>query len=322
MLATSFLFKKDKKRQLSRHAKISRDILRFSLYLEEDVKFNEKELSDWLVSNCNVFEFEPGTPKKNKPYKVLSEIGPLLRPLVKMGLIYQIGSEPEKNGTGQFAAYRYSTPGRLLALIIDSIDQEHRIQANHKIYEILQLHHSSNKSSKHQFFLQLLRIYHKQDRLDDMTEIIRKVLERVDYIPITDLMDIYEIMTVIYFIDLEKAKVFVSNWKSALNNLDQSTRNLFLYDIKLVYEERMASHKDLGDLSLFEEYRFELRENQEETALQARCIKCDIIQNLSYKTSNFMIRSLNNKPLSIKCPRCGVDNSMVIPIFGNSIDIL
>jgi hypothetical protein len=239
-----------------------------------------------------------------------------------MGLICHIGSEAEKNGTSQFAVYRYSTPGRLLALIIDSIDQEHRIQANHKIYEVLQLHHSFNKSSKYQFFLQLLTIYHLQDRLDDMTEIIRKALEKINYIPITDLMDIYEIVTVTYFTDLEKARVFLSNRKSALNNLDPYTKNLFLYDIKLVYEERMANHKDLGDPSLFEDYRFDLRGDPKETALQARCIKCDIVQNLSYKTSDLTIRSLNNKPLGIKCPNpnCGFDNCLVVPIFVNPFD--
>jgi hypothetical protein len=322
VLATGFLFKKDKKGQSSRRAKISRDILRFSLDIEEDVKFSEKELSDWLASNCNAFEFEPGTPTKNKSFKVLSEIGPSLGPLVEIGLIYQIGSEPEKNGTGQFAVYKYSTAGRLLALIIDSIDPEHRIQANHKIYEILQLHYSSNKSSKHQFFLKLLTIYHKQDRLDDLTGIIRKALQKVDYVPVTDLMDFYEIVSVTYFTDLEKARVFVSNWKSALNNLDPSTKNLFLYDIKLGYEEWMANHKDLGDPSLFEVYRFDLREDPEETALQARCIKCDIVQNLSYKTSNLTIRSLNNKPLDIKCPSCGADNCLVVSIFTNSYNTL
>ena len=322
MLATGFLFKRDKKGRPSRHAKISRDILRFSLNLKEDVRFSHKELSDWLVSNCNAFEFELGTPTKNKSYKVLKKIGPLLGQLVKLGLIYQVGSEPEKNGTSEFAVCRYSTQGLLLALIIDSIDREHRIQANHKIYEILRSHHSSNKSSKHQFFLQLLTIYHQQDRLDDMTEIIRKVLERVNHIPITNLTDIYEIVTVTYFTDLEKARFFVSNWKSALNNLDPSAKNLFLYDIKLVYEEWMANHKDLGDPSLFEDYRFDLRGDPEETALQARCIKCDIVQNLSYKTSNLTIRSLNDKPLDIKCPKCGVDNSMVVPIFGNPLNTI
>lgn len=184
------------------------------------------------------------------------------------------------------------------------------------------MHHSSNKSSKHQFFLQLLTIYYQQDRLDDMTRIIRKALEKVDYVQITDLMDIYEIVSVTYFTDLEKARVFASNWKSALNNLDPSTKNLFLYDMKLVYEERMANHKDLGDPLLFEGYRFELREDPEETALQARCIKCDIVQNLSYKTSNLTIRSLNNKPLNIKCPNCGVDNCMVVPIFGSPFNTI
>lgn len=322
MLATGFLFQRDKKGRLSRPARISRDVLRFSLHLEKDVKFNELELSTWLVKNCNVFDFEPGTPTKSKPYKVLREIGPLLGPFVEIGLIYQIGSEPEKNGTGQFAVYRYSTPGQLLALIIDSIDLVHRIQANYKIYEILQLHHSSNKSSKHQFFLQLLTIYHQLDRLDNMTEIIRKVLERVKYIPIRDLMDIYEIVSVTYFTDLEKAKVFVSNLKGALNNLDPSAKNLFLYDIKLVYEERMANHKDLGDPLLFEGYRFDLRGSPEETALQARCVKCNIVQNLSYKTSNLMIRSLNDQPLNIRCPNCDAGNSLVVPIFTNPYNTL
>ena len=311
-MATGILFQRDRKGRLKSHAKIFRDILRFSLNLEECNQFSQKELAAWLASNCSAFEFNPGTPTKTKPYKVLREIGPLLGPLVELGLIYQIGSEPEKNGTSEFAIWKYPVAGRLLALIIDSIDLEHRIQSNHKIYEILRLHHSSNKSSKHQFFLQLLTIYHQQDRLDDLTEIIRQMLERVDRIPVTDLMDIYEIVTVFYFTDLQKAKVFVSNRKNALNNLDLSAKNLFLYDIKLVYEERMANHKDLGDPSLFEGYRFELRGNPEETALQAKCIKCNIVLNLSDKTSKVVTRNFN-RPLNIRCPKCNKLNCLVIP---------
>jgi hypothetical protein len=314
VLATGFLFKKDKKSRLSRRTRISRDILRFTLHLEEDSKFNQLELSDWLVSNCKAFDFEPGTPTKNKPYKVLREIGPLLGPFVEIGLIYQIGSEPEKNGTGQFAVWRYTKAGRLLALIIDSFDLERTIEDNQKIYEILQSHHSSDKSSKHQFFLALLAAHHQQNNLDDMTEIVRKVLKNVDYIPVVDLMDIYEIVRVRYFTNLTKAKLFSQNWKTALGILEPSVRSVFLYGIKLEYEERMANYKDLGDPRLYEEYRFELRKNWEETALQAKCtnIKCNIVQNLSYKTSNVVTRNFN-RPLDIECSACNNLNCLVIP---------
>lgn len=64
---------------------------------------------------------------------------------------------------------------------------------------------------------------------------------------------------------------------------------------------------------LYEEYRFELKGNPEETALQARCNICDIVQNLSYMTSDLMIRNLNDKPLTIKCPSCNNVNCLVIP---------
>ena len=104
--------------------------------------------------------------------------------------------------------------------------------------------------------LQLLTLYHEQDRLDDLTEIVRKILERVAYVPCTDLLDIYEVVGVIYFSNLEKAKVFINNWKTAMNNLEPFLRNLFLYNIKLEYEARMADHRDLGDPILYEEYRF------------------------------------------------------------------
>lgn len=314
MLATGFLFKKDKKGRLSRRARISRDVLRFSLHLEEDNRFNQLELSDWLVSNCNAFDFEPGTPTKNKPYKVLREMGPLLRPFVEMDLIYQIGLEPEKNGTGQFAIYRYSPPGRLLALIIDSFDLERRIEDNRKIYEILKLYHSFNKSSKHQFFITLLTVYHYQNNLDDLTGILRRILVKVAYIPVIDLMDIYEIVKISYFSNSEKAGLFLQNWKTALNKLEPSVRDVFLYDIKLEYEARMGDHKDLGDPMLYEEYRFELRGKCEETALQARCTnpQCNIVQNLSDKTSNVVTRNFN-RPLEIKCPACNNLNCLVIP---------
>ena len=312
MLATGILFHRDRKGRPIRHAKIFQDILRFSLDFEEDNKFNQKELSVWLVNNSNTFEFESRTPTKTKSYKVLREIEPLLRQLIKLGLISQIGLEREKNGTNEFALLKYTAAGRLLALIINNSDLDKRIKDNHKIYDILRTYHSSNKSSGHQFLLQLLTLYHEQDRLDDLTEIVRKILERVAYVPCTDLLDIYEVVGVIYFSNLEKAKVFINNWKTAMNNLEPFLRNLFLYNIKLEYEARMADHRDLGDPILYEEYRFKLRGNSEETALQAKCIRCNIVQNLSDKTSKVVVRDFN-RPLDIKCPSCNNLNCLVIP---------
>jgi phage FluMu protein Com len=155
-------------------------------------------------------------------------------------------------------------------------------------------------------------VYYHQNNLDDLTEILRRVLVKVVYIPIIDLMDVYEIVQISYFADLAKANFFLQNWNAALNNLEPSVRELVLYDIKLVYEARMGNNKDLGDPMLYEEYRFELRRNAEEAALQAKCTKCNIVLNLSDKTSKIVTRNFN-RPLHIRCPECKNINCLVIP---------
>ena len=280
--------------------------------IEKNKEFSQIELSDWLADNCSSFEFDRNTPKRYKRHKVSTEIEPLLGSPIELGLISQTGSGRETSGIHGYAILQYTTPGQLLALIIDNFDQDRREADNHKIYDTLRSYYSSNKSSKHQFFVRLLTEYHQQNRLDDMTEIVRKVLDRVRYVP-CDLMDLYEIMKITYFTDLEKAKVFLSNWKTAMNYLDPFTKNLLLYDIKLEFEARMLDHKGLGDAELYEEYRFELRGYPEMVALQGKCIKCNIVQNLSYKTSMVLNRNLSNRPLDITCPNCGDNNCIVIP---------
>ena len=313
MLATGILFRRNRKGYFSSHARKLQDILMYSLKIEKIKQFTQTELSDWLADDCNSFDFDRNTPKRYRRDKVSREIGALLQPLVELGLISQTGPKHTRNGTNEFISLQYSTSGLLLALIIDSIDLERRIENNRKIYEILHSHYSSNKSSKHQFILRMLTIYHQQDNLDDMTEIVREALEKVDYIPLSDLMDIYEIVKISYFPYFEKANLFIQNFKTALNNLEPFIKNLFLHGIKLEYEASMANYKGLGDPMLYEEYRFELKGNPEETALQARCNICDIVKNLSYMTSDLMIRNLNDKPLKIKCPSCNNVNCLVIP---------
>ena len=258
LLATGILFQKNKKDRLVRQASILQDILKYLLKIDENKQFNQKELSDWLADNTNSFDFERNTPRKYRRDKVSMEIGSLLEPLIKLGLISQTWPESESNVKKELILLRYTKAGLLLAHIIDNFDLERRLEDNRKIYEILQTYHSVNKSSKHQFFLNLFKIYYKQDNLDDLTEIIRKALEVADHIPVTDLMDIYEIVTVIYFNDIEKARNFISNWKTALNNLKPSIRNIFLYDIKLECEAKMGDCKDLGDPVLYENYIFDL----------------------------------------------------------------
>lgn len=205
MLATKILFQKSKKGPFTRNAIINQNILRYS-FIVEDHQFSQRELSAWLVGNCDAFEFEPHTPWKNKVYNVLMEVDQLLGPLVKLGLISPTGFVDGNDGNNKLLVYTSS--GRLLGFIIDSFDPDKRLKDNHLIFEALQSYHSSNKSTKHQFFLHLLALYHEQDRLDDLTEIVRKVFGRVAYVPYSDLMDIYEIVKVSYFTDLVKTFFF------------------------------------------------------------------------------------------------------------------
>ena len=204
LLATGILFQKDRRDRLIHNARILQDILRYSLKIEKNKQFNQKELSVWLADNCNSFDFDRNTPKRYKKDKISREIGMLLEPLLELGLISQSRLERERIGTNESVVLQYTTAGLLLALIIDSVELERRLKDNRKIYEILHSHYSSDKSSKHQFILRMLTIYHQQDNLDDMTEIVRLALEKVDYIPLSDLMDIYEIVKISYFPYFEK----------------------------------------------------------------------------------------------------------------------
>lgn len=240
MLATGILFRRDRKGHFILHAKKLQGILMFSLKVEENKQFNQTDLSNWLADNYSFFGFNRNIPKRVKRYKILEEIDLLLEPLLNLGLINKITN----NGS---VLLQYTIAGRLLALIIDSFDLERRIEDNRKIYEILKSHNSPNKPSKNQFFLALITVYHHQNILDDLTEILRRILVKAVYIPIIDLMDVYEIVQISYFGDLVKANLFLQNWYIALNNLEPLARELFLYDIKLVYESRMGDNKDLGD---------------------------------------------------------------------------
>jgi hypothetical protein len=311
LLATGILFQKDRRGHLTRHAIILQNILRYSLKIEKNKQINQKELSDWLAHNCSSFEFAPHTPERNKWYKVLKDKDAALglEQLKRLGLIRQIGAL-EGNGTDVFAILQYTDSGRLLALIIDNEYTAHK--ALKEIYEILLLYHSSNKSSQYQFALRLLTIYYKQGRLEDLTEVVRNILERVTFVQYTDIRDIYRIIKISYFIDKVKAQVFLDNWKKAMNDLDPITRNLLLHDIKLESEARMADYEDIEEAASYEYHRFELRGNPKELALQGRCTRCSVIQNLSYNTKTFLV-SLNDKPLDIKCPNCGENNCIVIP---------
>lgn len=229
MLATGILFRRDRKGRFIPHAKKLQGILIYSLKVEENRQFDQTELSIWLADNYSFFDFDRNIPKKVKRYKILEEINLLLEPLINLGLI----NVTTNNGS---VVLQYTIAGRLLALIIDSLDQERRIGDNRKIYEILKSHNSPNKPSKNQFSLALITVYHHQNNLDDLTEILRRILVKVVYIPIIDLMDVYEIVEISYFADLVKAGLFLQNRNTALNNLEPSVRELLLYDIKLVYE--------------------------------------------------------------------------------------
>jgi hypothetical protein len=114
LLTTGILFRRDRKSRFIPHAKKLQGILMYSFKVEQNIQFDQTELSNWLADNYSFFGFDRNIPKKVKRYKILEEIDLLLEPLINLGLI----NVTIKNGS---IVLQYTIAGRLLALIIDSL---------------------------------------------------------------------------------------------------------------------------------------------------------------------------------------------------------
>jgi hypothetical protein len=158
----NIIFKKNKDWTYTKNALLSQDILRYCIngkYKEDDNEsFRLWNLTKWLLEVNSEFinHFKDlstrNITKRNRVENRLPRIKLIVKELVNLGIIVQVGTAKETKGTGIVSIFQFTEVGRMMAWIVESMNPDKRTYAENQLYELFQNHYKKEPSSSIDMF--------------------------------------------------------------------------------------------------------------------------------------------------------------------------
>ena len=315
------IFQKDKEGNYTKNPLLYQDILRYSIdgkYKEDDNSFRTRNLTKWLLEKnvefLNYFK-DPSTRNFTMSSKIenkLDRIKEKIKDLINLGLIEQSRMIKETKGSGLIPLYRFTKPGYLVAWSIESKYPDRSENAINEIYNLMQENFRESPASNDIFFSNFYRKCRDAGLFPAIVALTRQLLE-LDA-PIIDFPKIFQHLMLRPLGNTEKSTEVIRLWDEAFDELDQETKLLFLYRIKLVLdismEDRVMAFRE------YEQLRFEIINKPERIALEGYCEKCEKYITVAISIFDYIRNiQLSSQTIVNRCPICKKDQSFVFPVL-------
>jgi hypothetical protein len=133
-------------------------------------------------------------------------------------------------------------------------------------------------------------------------------------ISIKDISDLINQTFMFRHTDLNLVNKYNELWEVTFNEQDLEKRQIVMFRIKLLYEQRMKERAH--DLAQFEAARFAAREKFDKIVLECGCLSCLCIGYEMIDLSEYMKKLRyyvkGHSALAMDCPSCYVKNSLQI----------
>jgi len=130
---------------------LCQDILLYCIngkYKEDDNEsFRLWNLTKWLLEvNLEFIDYfkdlsTRNITKRNRVEDRLPRIKRNVKELANIGLIIQVGTAKETKGTGIVDIFQFTEVGRMMALVVESMNGDKRTYAENQLYELFQNHY-------------------------------------------------------------------------------------------------------------------------------------------------------------------------------------
>jgi hypothetical protein len=283
-------------------------ILTFPLSGTDHQSFTNWELCKWLKENHRRF-------KKRSVDSLQQLVERKIRKLIELLLVHEIGTRPISTGTGQTPVYAFESTSYFLGWLIESSSSDPaRSGAVDKVFNILHLMFELNAPSSMNIFLKSLIMKAKEDNffrylVDHMIEVLQSRDSSIN-----DISDLINQALLFRHVELNLVNRYNELWGETLNELEPKTRQLVMFRIKLLYEQRMKERA--YDPAEFEKIRFSARERFDKIVLECACLSRKHISYEMIDLAEYMIRlryHINDVPtLEKDCPSCNNTGSLQI----------
>lgn len=289
-------------------AQLYQKILTVSILGSEHQFFTRWEMCRWLKDNHQPFQ-------KRSVESLQQLVERKIKKLIELELIHIIGTQQISTATGETSVYAFHLTSYFLAWLIESLsaDSTTRTNAHNKIFNILYLMLEMDTPSSMKTFLKSLLWKFKEKNLfaypaDHMIELLESDNA------ILDISDLVNQTLVFGSTNSDFVTKFNQLWEQTLNELEPKMKQLVMFRMKLLYEQRMKHRAH--DLALFERARFGAREMFDKLVVECGCLSCFCITYEMIDLMEYMIRlryHFEGYPaLEIDCPSCKVPNLLQI----------
>jgi hypothetical protein len=289
-------------------ASLYQKILSFSLSGTDHQSFTNYGMCKRLKLNHQSFE-------KRSVESLQSLVARKIEKLILLKLVHEIGTQEISTGTGQTPVYAFDWMSYFLGWLIESSsrDPARRSEAINKIFNILYLMLEINAPNSMNIFLKsLIRKIKENDFFAYVFDNMIMLFESDG--SIKDISDL--INHTFMFRHTDPALVYKYNklWEETLNELELGTRQLVMFRIKLLYEQRMKERAH--DLAEFEVARFAAKERFDKLVLECVCLSCQCIRYEMIDLIEYILRlryHIEGLPaLEKDCPSCKNTRSLQI----------
>ena len=283
-------------------------ILSFSLSGADHKSFTRWIMCTWLKENHPRFS-------KRSVDSLQQLVGRKIEKLIELQLIHEIGTQSIGTATGQTPVYAFDPTSYFLGWLIESSSSDPASRSGdiNKVFTILYLLLETDTPSSMNIFLKSLARKIKQNDL--FSHLVDYMIELLDSSSsIKDISDLIYQTFILKHADLNFIKKYNELWEGTLNELSSKVRQLVMFRIKLLYEQRMKERAHY--LAEFEKVRFSARKRFDKIVLECGCLSC---QSVGYETIDlveYMIRlryHIKGVPaLEKDCPSCNKIDSLQI----------
>jgi hypothetical protein len=260
----------------------------------------------WLKENHRRFE-------KRSVDSLLPLVARKIEKLIELQLVNEIGTQPISTATGQTPVYAFDSTSYLLGWLVEFKSGSRKSGAIDKIFNFLYLMLETDTPSSMNIFLKsLVRKIKENDLFSHLVNYMIELLE--SGISIKDISDLINQTFMFRYADLDPVNKYNELWEGTLKELDLKKRQLVMFSIKLLYEQRMK--EKAHDLAQFEAARFDTKEKFDKLVLECVCLSCHCIRyeliDLIEYTVGLRYHIEGFPALEKDCPSCNNTRSLQI----------
>jgi hypothetical protein len=318
------IFGKYKDGTFTKKALLCQNIMQYYIngkYKEDDNEsFRLWNLAKWLLE-VNLEFINHFKELSTRNYTTSNRIEYILRrikhnveKLIDVGIIMQVRTEKETKGTGTIPIFQFTTLGRVMAWVVESMNPGRREHAVSQIYELFQNHYKKEPSSIDIFCSIYYRKCKERGIFGDLIEHYKKVVG----VPVPMLGRYgfsYHLMLIPKY-NIDSNIDFRSLWNDSIAELEPKTRELIFQHIKLEIERKAEA--ECHAFGAFEKKRFTAKNIPDLVTVEGQCMNCGLYTPCSFLLDNYMdmvYEAYPNGVIVITCPACKKDGSVEFPVL-------